>query len=198
MLWLAARSLVKFTIKRMIQRGELAPTRWMDGDLIQEGMLAAGLAVRSWDTLEGAFATWIPLQVRGHLLKTVTGENNGGVGGSRRQGFTSSLQDPFKTETSNGDDEEDEDDKVSKLDMLTYPDDEVIPSPETAMNRETALRLLDRLGPFDRDVIRRFYGFDEKPQSPREIATALGVSHKRVRTAMERVGILLHPGTLSL
>ncbi|MCE5292951.1 MAG: hypothetical protein ABFC80_09325 [Coriobacteriales bacterium] len=190
-LWLAARPLVKFTIKRMIQRGEIDPSRWADDDLKQEGLLAAGLAVRSWDTLEGAFSTWVSGKIRTEILSHLQGEGNGGVGGSRRGGKVSSLQEPFKSESPGCDDDEDEDDKVTRLDMLTYPEDEVIPSPETAMNRETALRLLDRLGPFDRDVARRAYGFDGKPQSIREIAAAHDVSFRQVHTAIARVGTLL-------
>lgn len=193
LLWLAARPLVKFTIKRMIQRGEIDPSRWADDDLKQEGLLAAGLAVRSWDTLEGAFSTWVPGKIRTELLSYLQGENNGGVGGPRRQGSTTSLHEPYKAESSSYDGDEDDDDKATKLDMLPYPDDSVIPSPETAMNRETALRLLDRLGPFDRDVTRRLYGFDGKPQSERDIAKALGVKRWRIEAAIDRVGRLLAP-----
>lgn len=196
-LWLAARPLVKFTIKRMIQHGEIDPSRWADDDLRQEGLLAAGLAIRTWDTLEGAFNTWVPGKIRTELLSYLQGETNGGVGGPRRQGATTSLHEPYKAASNSYDGDEDDDDKATKLEMLSYPEGEGIISPETAMSRETALRLLDRLGPFDRDVTRRLFGFDEKPQSTHQIAAQLGVSRKRVRTALERVWTLLSPGLTS-
>lgn len=177
-LWLAARPLVKFTFRRMIQRGEVDPARWSDPDINQEGLLAAGLAVRSWDTLEGSFSTWVCAQIRGALLDLLKGENNGGVGGRQRSGSTVSLQEQVLGAE---DFDEDEDEGTPKQDLLSYPHDEVIPSVETAVERANAVRLLDRLAPLDKEIALRLFGLGLLPHTEREAAEALGVSRRRVR-----------------
>lgn len=189
-LWLAARPLVKLAIKRMIQRGELEPTRWADDDLTQEGLLAAGHAVRSWDTLEGAFSTWLVTKIRGQILNYVSGENNGGVGGSRRPGMVFSLFEPFKALNGHEDEESDEDGD-SKLDMLPYPEDEVLVSPETTADRASALRVLARLDPIDENLARRIFGIECEPHTLQAAARAVGVSYRRAWTVANRLGEIL-------
>lgn len=186
-LWLAAQPLVKFTIRRMMQRGEIGPTRWADADLRQEGLLAAGLAVRSWDTLEGGFSTWVCAKIRGALLDLLQGETNGGVGGRRRPGATFSLQE----EVFGVDGDEDDEEGTEKQDMLSYPHDEVFLSPETAVERANALRLLDGLDPVDADLAVRLFGLGREPQSMLEITEATGVSFRRVQSLTHRLGRLM-------
>lgn len=183
MLWLAARPLVKFTIKRMMQRGEVDPSRWADGDLKQEGMLAAGLAVRSWNTLEGRFSTWVVKNIRGYLLNYLQGAENGGVGGPRRTSAVFSLQE----EVFGIDDTDDEDEGTPKQDLLSYPEDEVFLSPETATERANAMGLLDKLGPADARIARLAVGLDDDPRSFLEIAKRERITEWRVRSALDRL-----------
>jgi RNA polymerase sigma factor (sigma-70 family) len=51
-----------------------------DMDMIQEGNLAAGKAVDSWNPDKGAFSTWIVSNVRGAMLDYLNESNKGGVG----------------------------------------------------------------------------------------------------------------------
>lgn len=65
-LWQIAEPLVKFTIKRMRERGEAYECDWEE--LLQEGMLAAGEAMRRWDSSAGTFGAFTVSWTRGRLL----------------------------------------------------------------------------------------------------------------------------------
>lgn len=190
LLWLAAQPLVKLTIRRMIQKGELLSARWSDVDLRQEGVLAAGAAVRSWNTLESAFSSWVSIKVRGALLDYVRREARGGLGGEGDVPFlVSAHEEPRKPGA-----EEEEEEGDTYLDLLTYPEDEVLPRPDIEAERINALRLLKRLGPSDRDVVQRLFGIQQDPQSLAEIAFEKGISRKQARTILDRVWRLMTPG----
>jgi len=184
-LWLAARPLVKFTIKNMIRRGEIDPARWIDEDLLQQGMLSAGLAVRSWNTLEGAFSTWVSTKVRGYLREFRDNAVRHGFTGQGDPPILESLQEEVRA--GEGDDEEIDE---TKQDALVYPN-EVFLSQETAAERDTAMRLLSRLGPKDAELMRRLCGIGCESQTLREIAMERGVSVWSLWQASQRLGKLL-------
>jgi len=185
-LWLAAQPLVKFTIKKMMQRGEIDAARWADGDLKQEGLLAAGLAVRSWSTLEGAFSTWVVTKIRSHLRDYIEKVSRGGFGGEGSTPFLVSAQEDVLLDADEG-----EDPDATKQDLFTYPEDEVFVSPETAVERANAVRLLKKLGPKDAEVARRFYGLGCESETLAAIAELQGVTLWQVWSAHQRVGRLL-------
>lgn len=110
-LWLAADPIVKFA---------MAERNCGDEDALQEGRLAAGLAIRSWDPAKGAFSTHIANAALGAITNWLNQEATGGIGSRRvaSEGFapdTVSLYDP-----ADGADEDDE--RPTRLDRLTYQD----------------------------------------------------------------------------
>ncbi len=60
LLWTAAERHVASTVIGMLKRGDVEGDK---DDLIGEGNLAAGLAVRKWDPLVAAFSTYVSLRV---------------------------------------------------------------------------------------------------------------------------------------
>jgi DNA-directed RNA polymerase specialized sigma subunit len=188
-LWLAAIPLVKFTIKRMIQRGEIDPSRWADGDLKQEGLLAAGRAVRSWNTLEGTFNTWITAKVRAILLEFRDKTVRNGFGGGGDPPFLVSAQEELWI-----DNEPDDEPDAVKQDMFTYPEDEVFLAPETAVDREIALRFLHLCDSTDQLILRLLFGVDCEPKTVSQIADLTGVSRSSAHRAIDRLRRLTKPG----
>lgn len=57
-------------------------------------------------------------------------------------------------------------------------------NPEDTIDREESRRivenLISKLGEMDRDIIRRYYGFNGNESSMREISDHLGISHQRI------------------
>jgi RNA polymerase sigma factor (sigma-70 family) len=180
-LWLQSIPLVKFSIKKMMSEGEVDPF-WAREDLLQEGMLAAGLAVRSWDTIEGAFSSWVTLKVRGHLLDHLNRNATNGMGGKDADVTVASLHEiAHRTEES----------ETTRQDELAY-DVEVFAPPETAAEAAALRRLMVRLTSAEADVVARTFGLGgAEPQSLREVAEHYGVSHvmlrKRLKRAVERL-----------
>ena len=72
-LWFAAEPWIRFA---------MAELGCGDEDALQEGRLAAGLAVRSWDPDRHAFSTHITSRVRFALLKYFGENTTGGIGSS--------------------------------------------------------------------------------------------------------------------
>jgi RNA polymerase sigma factor (sigma-70 family) len=101
MLWVEALPLVKFTIKRMIQSGALDP-HYAREDLLQEGNLSAGKAIRTWEPLEAAFSTWITSNVRGALLNFLAVQSNRGMGSKRVRSKTYALEKKHLQEAAEG------------------------------------------------------------------------------------------------
>jgi RNA polymerase sigma factor (sigma-70 family) len=68
-LWTAAVPIVKGVVDRLLWLGEVV--NFEKDELIAEGNLAAGFAVRSWWPLDGQFSTHITNKIRWHLLTFV-------------------------------------------------------------------------------------------------------------------------------
>jgi RNA polymerase sigma factor (sigma-70 family) len=90
LLWEQALPLVKFTITRLIRSGRL-DSSFSSDDLLQEGNLAAGAAVRSWHPDKGAFSTWVMRRVHGAIQDHIRREAGGMIGGRRAHGSTTAL-----------------------------------------------------------------------------------------------------------
>lgn len=79
-LWMQAVPLVASCVGSMHRKGEL---RDVDrDDMLQEGNLAAGAAIRKWKPLESTLGTWVWVCVRSRLLSL-----------TRRAGYRDSLID---------------------------------------------------------------------------------------------------------
>lgn len=90
-LWEQALPLVKFAVNRFAMRG--VDRALCSDDMIQDGNIAAGKAVRSWNPDKGEFSTWILARVEGairnHLQRTLSGM----VGGRDSEGRTGFFED---------------------------------------------------------------------------------------------------------
>lgn len=91
-LWNYALPWAKYTIKQMIERGTLDPF-YAREDLLQEGNLAVGNAVQTWDPAKGTLGTWVCANVRGHLLNYLGLQSNQGFGTKHVRSKTYQLQD---------------------------------------------------------------------------------------------------------
>lgn len=84
-LWLHVTPLVVNVAKRL-QRAEQTPSAELL-DLIQEGSIAAGQAVKSWDPDKGALSTWVVARARGAMLDYARSPKarSGGVVGTQEE-----------------------------------------------------------------------------------------------------------------
>lgn len=196
-LWRAAIPLVKFTIKKMMRHGEVEPHGSTE-DVLQEGMLTAGAAIRSWSTYDAAFSTWISVKVRGALINYLNQQNNAGVGSRRvASGITSvSLHESrFSNEIDEGYGDE-LPSTSARIERLSYELDSVFPEPDSAATAEqirAAVYAVEDL--LLRDVLIRTYGFEGESASERDLAERYGVSkmmtHRWVVAAKKAVALRL-------
>lgn len=82
LLWEQAIPLAKLAVRRLMEKGSLAPGQSTE-DLMQDALLAAGLAVRKWQPEKGAFSTWVMARARGQVLDSLAACNSGMIGGRR-------------------------------------------------------------------------------------------------------------------
>lgn len=68
-LWLEARTIVNAVVGSMYAANEIHNAE--REDVLQEGYLAAGSAIRSWEPIEGTFNTWVTRITRGCILKSL-------------------------------------------------------------------------------------------------------------------------------
>lgn len=108
-LWQHAIPLVKLAIKKSTRRGAIARED-ADDDLLQQGMLIAGEAIRTWNPFECAFSTHIVWRVRGDLFNYCTERSRGGVGSYKQRPVVLSTSDTREDAALAGD-EDDGDDK---------------------------------------------------------------------------------------
>jgi RNA polymerase sigma factor (sigma-70 family) len=151
-LWLAADPLVKFAMSKL---------GCGDEDALQQGRLAAGLAIRSWAPEKGAFSTHITTQVIGAIRDWLRAAHNGGVGSRRQRADDQaveliSLDAPAEVNVSHdlGEDQGGE----THLERLTYDDLDDFDSINTVMlkldTRGQLNTALDRLPPDDSKFLR--------------------------------------------
>lgn len=107
LLWAQAMPLVKMVVGRMGRNGSVR-SEDADDDLLQQGMLIAGDAMRAWRPLECAFSTHITNRVRSDLLNYATTRANGGIGSHMQKPVVLSLLDerPDAPRSDDGDEEE--------------------------------------------------------------------------------------------
>lgn len=120
LLWQHAMPLVKLVIGRMRKDGaSRSESADADGELLQQGMLIAGEAMRSWRPMECAFSTHITTRVRGDLLNHGAEEANAGVASRAQNPVILSLGDERPDASSDSEDEDADDDGTFSA-ALTY------------------------------------------------------------------------------
>lgn len=191
-LWKAAMPWVKFVISSMARQG-------VDEDLLQEGNLAAGAAVRSWDPDKGAFSTHICSYVRFEMLKHLNEQKAHGTG---TRWLAESGQ-PVELVPVEAEGEED-----AEPQELTYADTGHTPEgfgdPGIELQRQTAIetlqKLLATLAPEDAANLSDFYGViasttaERAPQDPstvrewaRKKGLPLGTAHRLISAAKRKL-----------
>jgi RNA polymerase sigma factor (sigma-70 family) len=181
-----------------------------DPDLLQEGNLACGRAVETWNPEAGAFTTWVGHVVRGAILDYLNEANKGGVGSRNSDVTMVDMHDSvaFSAEQTGEEDRPGMRGNASGIprgDCLTYSGvvvgedregSEHVPEGFDTPDREayrTQLReavggVVDEL---DRKILIAYYGFDGPSKTLAELGTELGYSvtgvRKRLIAAQEKV-----------
>lgn len=120
-LWQHAIPLVKLTVGRMA-RGNKQAAPDVYEDMVQEGYVVAGVALREWDPFECAFSTHIMNSVRWQLISHLGETRNHGIGSRAQKPVVLNMGDSRDGMFGFGSDEyaeEDEDDGTFDA-ALTY------------------------------------------------------------------------------
>ena len=153
-LWVAALPLVKLTITRLISSGRITTDQATD-DLLQEGNLAAGRAIRSWDPDKGAFSTWVMRAAHGAMLDHLRRASSGMVGGRAARGGTSTL-----------------------IEEAIEDDGTFEEAPEALQRMQESMQLRVSIASLksvqDRELIKRYYGLGCEAEQLKDIASKWG------------------------
>lgn len=211
-LWKDAVRLVPM-IEARVRKGYGGETA--DPDLLQEGALACGRAVETWDPQAGAFSTWVAHVVRGAMLDYVNEVHKGGVGSKAADVTMVDMHDAvaFSGEATGGEDRPGMSQGfagISRGELLTYRGviasdaytigDDHVPEGMDEPDREAfKAELHEALNqirdPLDRKVLVDYYGFDGPAKTLAELAKELGYSvtgvRKRLIAAQEKVKMYL-------
>jgi hypothetical protein len=212
LLWQQAMPLVKLVAGRM-RRGGAMRSEDVDDDLVQQGMLIAGEATRSWRPLECAFSTHITNRVRGDLLNYATTRANGGIGSHMQKPVVLSLGDErpdAKGDMTTGEDGGDEGGDGGTFEAaLTYagvvmpggqhdgdgyvPEGFGDPSEEADVGAEAKVRaVLQHLSERNQHMFCSIYGIGGgRPQSVAEYAAAHGIPLRTLERRLAETKLLL-------
>lgn len=158
-LWLQAIPLVKRVISQLIARGTITTDQATD-DLLQEGLLSAGRAIRTWKPGKGPFPHWVCRTAHGAMLDHIRRAASGMVGGMRASGKTLPLFEEI-------------------LEGGTREPYEMVLQEQQAIAIRSAISRLKI--PEDRELISRVYGIDCEAETLPAIATQWGRSLRSVQ-----------------
>jgi RNA polymerase sigma factor (sigma-70 family) len=181
-----------------------------DPDMIQEGNMACGRAVETWDPEAGAFTTWVGHVVRGAMLDYLNEVNKGGVGSKSADVTMVDMHDAvaFSAEQTGDEDRPGMRGNASGIprgDLLTYSGvymgedregSEHIPegydTPDREAYKQQLREVLDTISDeLDRKILIGYYGFDGPSKTFAELALELDYSvtgvRKRLIAAQEKV-----------
>jgi RNA polymerase sigma factor (sigma-70 family) len=189
-LWLEALRLVVYSAgKLMGARGYSA-----DPDTIQEGNIAAGAAVKTWNPAKGRFSTWIVKSVRGAMIDHYLRELRQGTGGKDaplpymiQLDASAGVIDEFAASDIPG---EESPDASPLYDTVA---NEWLESPECAAQRAELRKHVHTIrDDTTRTVLLRYYGLDgDVGMTLSEIARSLGASigfvHKQLSVGHQRM-----------
>lgn len=169
-LWLEAVRIVLFAAGKNRMGAET------DMDVLQEGMLAAGVAVDSWEPEKGAFSTWVVAKTRGAMSDYYRTELRRGTGSKAAPlPFFESLDesagviDAQDTEDAPGVEWVDESPVHDALDLGGFE------SPEQAAYVEQVRDVVRGIECLElRTIIQSYYGIEQEPMTLQEIANSTG------------------------
>jgi len=180
-LWRAAEPIVAYVVRSLGPKPEYVQ------DLQQEGMLRAGIAVRTWDPAKGTFQTYISRSVHGTLLTYLNGLQNAGIGvprGTRKLPEVEDLDGPMADEEGEG----------AVTDNLTYADTPNTPhgygdvgeTLQRDMAPAAATAILDYTDEETGALLRALYGLDGPAQDETEIGRRRGLDRRTVSVRIKR------------
>lgn len=197
--WLEHLPLVRFTLNRMKASGELQQP--LDDDLLQEGRLAVGEAVRTWNAGKGAISTWVCARVRYAVLNYLNKQHSGGINSRAHKVRMTELPPDEWAAEHGGDDELDEQRTWGpQLRALTYadpPEGYANPSDEAtgAVLGDQLRFALGLLKGRDYAVLDALYGLEGEALTATQFAQATGLSrpgvYVRLNAALRRLARLM-------
>jgi RNA polymerase sigma factor (sigma-70 family) len=188
-----------------------------DMDMVQEGNLAAGRAVDSWNPAKGAFSTWVIAHVRGAMLDYLNESSKGGVGSKSSDALMVDMEEgvAYTSETTGQHDTPGsiQAGAITRGELLTYDGVMVgedvegasytpygFESQDVQADAERLARAVDRLPAIDAEALRAYYGVGVPQQTLAEIASATGYSvsgiRKRITLSKLKVQDLLQDSIL--
>lgn len=201
-LWGRALGLVLRAELKIRKRFELEE---IDPDMVQEGNLAAGKAVETWDPDRGAFSTWISVNARGAMLDYLNERNKGGVGSKSSAAMMVDMEEGVAS-SPELDGAEDmpgmkQAGQISRGDLLTYEGVQIGPDlegegylPEDFESPERLAliaRIRDVIGSLrttDAYILKAYFGLDRPKRTLAELADDTGYSVSGIR---KRVTVLI-------
>jgi RNA polymerase sigma factor (sigma-70 family) len=154
LLWKEAIPLVKHAIKKLRRKGLSQQDR---DDLFQEGNLAAGDAVRSWNPDAGAFSTWVIFRVNGALRNHLARVAHGILGTRETHVPTAAFA----------------------LDHFASSNKQYAAVLEEEQVAQAVRDAVGKLPEIEAMVVRARYGIDCEPSPADEVAAVHGVPARR-------------------
>jgi RNA polymerase sigma factor (sigma-70 family) len=169
-----------------------------DEDMVQEGALAAGRAVDTWDPERSSFATWVLTNVKGAMLDYLNEYCKHGIGSKSSAVIMVDMEEgvasaPEMTGTTDvpGTAEED---AIPRSELLTYEGVRVGPNVdgngfvpegfedvETRVDYNKLYTAIGQLSPDDAFIIRAYYGIGRARLTLAELCDAVGYSLSGIR-----------------
>lgn len=201
-LWGRALGLVLRAEAKLRKRFELDE---IDPDMVQEGNLAAGKAVETWDPSRGAFSTWIIVNARGAMLDYLNERNKGGVGSKSSAAMMVDMEEGVASSPELGGTEDmpgmEQPGQISRGDLLTYEGIQMGPAleglgyvpaeyedPERLALIARIREVIDILPTDDGYILKAYFGLDRPKRTLEELADDTGYSESGIR---KRVTLLL-------
>jgi RNA polymerase sigma factor (sigma-70 family) len=191
-----------------------------DPDMIQDGNIAAGRAVDTWDPERGKFSTWVTATVRGAMLDYLNEMNKGGIGSKSSATLLVDMEEGVTSapETTGTEDRPGlrQEGMIPRSELLTYDGivigedidgtsgytPEGFETPETLALRSQLCGALAKLPEEDAYILRAYYGVGEAQHTLAELAQKTGYSisgiRKRIIKSKQMVQIILQDSILGV
>ncbi len=170
-LWVQGTKLVLMVAHRLRRQSLVPSAEFLD--LIQEGNIGVGKAVRSWDPDKGRFSTYVAEIVRGHMLMYTSGRGReGGVTGRDAEGNRATVYAESDILSSDNDGVE----EVHENYLVSFDFSQV----EHRLLRRAIAKLPEKEHDF---IMRRFF----RDQTLEEIADVYGISKQAVHKAITKI-----------
>lgn len=183
-----------------------------DEDMIQEGAIAAGQAVDSWDPDRASFSTWVITNVKGRMLDYLNEQGKAGIGSKSTPVAVVDMEEgvAYSPELSGGEDLPGvkQDGAIPRSELLTYEGVRIgdatdgagyVPAGFENLDTQTLhaqLRdVIKQLPIHDEIMLRSYYGLDVPRMTLAEMCELFGYSpsgmRKRITNIEQQVRIFL-------